>query len=117
MELICIFPLACALYIWHDTDTFVEYMSLFGLGNFFGIKKFKEERELNPMMDYESYLLINHNSFLIRLITCPICLSVWLNLLAFAVHHRNVEMFFVSLWLPWLAYFSIKLIITKADGN
>ena len=63
MELICIFPLACALYIWHDTDTFVEYMSLFGLGNFFGIKKFKEERELNPMMDYESYLLINHNSF------------------------------------------------------
>ena len=117
MELICIFPLACALYIWHDTDTFVGYMSLFGLGNFFGIKKFKEERELNPMMDYESYLLINHNSFLIRLITCPICLSVWLNLLAFAVHHRNVEMFFVSLWLTWLAYFSIKLIITKADGN
>ena len=39
MELICIFPFACALYIWHDTDTFVEYMSLFGLGNFFGIQR------------------------------------------------------------------------------
>jgi hypothetical protein len=107
---------ACILYIWHNTDVFVEYMSLFKMDKFFHIRVYKKEQEMNPMIDYETFLLTNHNSFFIRLITCPICVSVWLNLFACAIH-KNLELFFILLWLTWLFYFGIKFIITKSDGN
>tara|TARA_Y100001938_G_scaffold8794_3_gene10756 strand:- start:1081 stop:1434 length:354 start_codon:yes stop_codon:yes gene_type:complete len=107
---------ACILYLWHNTEVFVEYVSLFGLGKLFYIKDYKEEQEVNPLMDYETFLLTNHNNFLVRLITCPICLSVWFNIFACLVH-KNFEAFFLLLWLTWLFYFSIKVIINKSNGD
>jgi hypothetical protein len=107
---------ACILYIWHNTEVFVEYLTLFRLDNFFHIKKYKEKQETNSMIDYETFLLTNHNGFFVRLITCPICVSVWMNLFACAVH-KNLEAFFLLLWLTWLFYFSIKLIINRSDAN
>ena len=108
---------ACIHYLWHDTDAFVEYLKLLRVKKLFYVEKFQEEKENSGgLMNYPDYLLIHHGNFFIRLITCPICLSVWLNIAAIYLH-MSVGIFFLTLWLTWLFYFGIKLIINKSDGQ
>ena len=70
--------IASGLLIWLKSDAFVEYFDLLKLDMAFGIRSYKKLRgEVSYPMSYPDYLLLKHNSFLIRLITCPLCLSVW----------------------------------------
>ena len=71
-----------ALVIWFKTEAFVEYLELFRLDSLFGVKKFRKQQVEGGDygLDYPNFLLINYNSFFIRLITCPFCLTVWASL-------------------------------------
>jgi hypothetical protein len=74
--------IAWILLIWFKTDAFVEYSILFGLGNQvkaseYANKKITEEYPLT----YPRFLRMRYDTFAIKLITCPICLSVWLSII------------------------------------
>ena len=68
------------LVIWFKSDAFIEYANLLGGSKFFLIEAFKEEQKKDLSLDYLGYLAVHHSSFFTRLITCPICLSVWVTI-------------------------------------
>jgi hypothetical protein len=71
------------LFIWLRTEAFVEYVELFRLDSFFGVKKFRQQQLQGGdyKLDYANFLIINYNSFFVRLITCPFCLTVWASII------------------------------------
>ena len=77
-----------ALIVWFKTEAFEEYATLVGGDKFFKVRAFRKSRERDAMMTYHSYLLSEHDSFFIRLITCPYCLSFWLCLGMAGLQHR-----------------------------
>ena len=117
------FLISALLFLWNHTDFFVEYCKLFKLWNWFAIydfEKYKEEGATglshnNPDIGYLDYLLIKHDSFFIRIIVCPICLGVWLNIFA-ALISQSFASFSINLWLSLFLYFIIKLVMKKSDA-
>ena len=69
------------LFVWFKTDAFYEYVKLFGIR--FLIEGFEQ---VSANITYPQYLFINRSKitnnkaliFVIKLITCPLCLSFWL---------------------------------------
>jgi hypothetical protein len=68
-------------FLWFNTHAFYEYCMLLGFGKYF--KKFEESP---PEITFPQYLFIKRNEisknnrivlFLIKLISCPLCLSFW----------------------------------------
>jgi hypothetical protein len=100
------------LYVWFDTDAYVQWMTFLRLNSF---KKFHKIRE-QPIghlvaKDYPSYLLWEYpNNFLIKLITCPVCLSTWLNIIpAMAWDLWNVLP--TNIVATWVLYFGLRKFI------
>ena len=74
------FLVAVLLIVWFKTNAFIEYVEVFRLGKLFSLSLFEEKRQNHPNgLTYLNYLLIYRNSFITRLISCPICLCIWLN--------------------------------------
>jgi hypothetical protein len=73
---------ALVLLVWMHSEAFLEYATFIGGSRFFLIDDFKDKQKSNPALDYIEYLQSHHNTFFIRLITCPLCFSVWLTLAA-----------------------------------
>ncbi len=93
-------------YIFFETPAFIEYFTLFKLK----FTKYKEYNDIKSRLDtlsYNNFLLMNYDSFFIRLITCPICLSVWLNLLMFLMTKNDFSEVFFNIILTWIGYFSL----------
>ena len=74
--------IALFLLIWFHTEAFIEYASMASGSRFFYIDHFKECQKKDPIIDWITYLQRQHDGFFIRLITCPICLSFWLSIIA-----------------------------------
>ena len=117
------FLVSTLLFLWNHTNFFVEYCALFHLKRLFWIssyEKYKEEGETgltsnDPSMEYLNYLSLKHDSFFVRLITCPICLGVWLNIFT-AIISKNFNSFVINLWFSLFLYFIIKLVMRKGDA-
>ena len=69
------------MLVWFNSDAFVEYAKLVGGAKFFGVTEFEKQQEKTATLDYHGYLLENKNSFFIKLITCPLCFSVWMSII------------------------------------
>tara|TARA_Y100000593_G_scaffold49908_1_gene94030 strand:+ start:1927 stop:2301 length:375 start_codon:yes stop_codon:yes gene_type:complete len=116
------FLISTLLFLWNHTDFFVEYCNLFGLDELFKVRSYEQYKEEaatgltggNPDINYLNYLLIKHDSFFVRLITCPICLSVWMNIIA-GIYIEDFKAFVINLWLSLFLYFIIKLVMKKSD--
>ncbi len=78
--IISTFP-ASILIVWFKTHAFTEYFQLFKLTNFFKIGKFLEYKKSFPAIEYIDYLLVSHNSFISRLVSCPYCIAFWLSII------------------------------------
>ncbi len=78
-----IFVITLILIIWFKTDAFVVYCKSFGLGKLFNISEWRDFKNAKDISTtYHQFLLIKHpDGFVVKLITCPICLSVWLSLI------------------------------------
>jgi hypothetical protein len=72
------FLVALLLLVWFETDAFNEYCKLFKLTNFFYLDEFNATLKEGSTLSYPDFLREFYNSFFTRLISCPICLSVWL---------------------------------------
>lgn len=73
--------LGLILLIWFKTDAWVEYCRLLRLDFLSFYKDFDEKQYNDVSLTYHIYLRRYHNCFFVRLITCPICLAIWLSLI------------------------------------
>lgn len=80
-SIIIIFIIALILIVWFRTDAWLEYTRLFGFNRLSFYKDFDNKQKEDVSLTYFQYLKIYHNSFLIRLITCPICVAFWLGVI------------------------------------
>ena len=75
-----IFLIVSILIIWFNTDAFVEYATLFHLP-IIKVKEYLAAKERDCTLTYHTFLLFNYNNFFTRLITCPVCTSLWLTII------------------------------------
>ena len=87
--------IAFALVVWFETNAFVEYARLFG----FKLEKYKKSEELGIL--FVDWLPIKRDSFLVRLITCPICLATWLSAIGAYFFCKNVYSFFIIFYMSF----------------
>lgn len=67
------------LLVWLRTDAFAEYMLLFKITRFFHLGEYKQIRTDGYDGNYIDFLTqYYHDSFFVRLLSCPICISFWL---------------------------------------
>lgn len=121
-DLLLIINLVVALYIWFDTDAIVEWGSLLHL-KFLGYKKYNETKKsvLSSVAakTYCDWLLFSYGeNFFIRLITCPICFTVWVNVVLICVFYSrlSVVMLGPNILASWLLYHTLKWILQKLNA-
>lgn len=110
------------LIVWFDTDAVYEYLSLFRLNNICSLfRNFCKIKDQESSLNLNEYLLqYYYNSFVVRLITCEVCLSTWLGYIFSFIFtsiwyfHYGKEAGFVclisSLCYPYVTLFSYRLI-------
>jgi hypothetical protein len=72
---------ALILLGWFRTDAWLEYTRMLKLPRLSHYKDFDIKHREDASLTYLLYLRLYHNCFFVRLITCPICLSVWLGII------------------------------------
>lgn len=127
LELGMIFTFVVILYTWFNTTAFVEYANLLGLKKFFRIDKMiEQQRVMTHFKDYPTFLLYEYGQpgqnrlqvFFIRLITCPTCIAVWLNIIALCVFNRRiggVTLLAFNILATWWLYSKIKKSLAQID--
>lgn len=76
-----IFFIGLVNLIWFETQAFVEYLSLINRdSNIFYLQDYLNISK-ETTITYREFLNEYHNSFLTRLLNCPICISTQLSLL------------------------------------
>jgi len=79
ITIICL--ISILLLIWFRTDFLIEYCRLFHLNRIAFYKDFDAKYKEDVSLTYITYLRRYHDCFFVRLITCPICLAVWLGII------------------------------------
>jgi hypothetical protein len=100
-QIVCI--IVAFLYVWLDTDGVIEWAKTFHL-KFFKYQEYNEFKKTPyPLKDYGNFLLMKYNNFFTRLITCPYCLAVWLNIIAigFWGHLANIGVTTIGSWIGY----------------
>ena len=69
--------LALILLVWFRTEAWLEYARLLHLKALSFYEDFDEKKKMDVTLTYHLYLRMYHNNFFVRLVTCPICLAVW----------------------------------------
>lgn len=64
------------------TEFWIEYCKLCNLNNISFYEDYELKKSNDVTLEYLDYLRQYHNCFFIRLITCPICLTIWLGIMA-----------------------------------
>jgi hypothetical protein len=81
------------LLIWRRTDAFAEYCELFKINNLFCLREYREVKNNGYDGNYADFLREYYlDKFIVRLATCPICLSFWLGLICVLVSGNILSM-------------------------
>ena len=109
------FLVANILFFVYETDFFVQYAKLLRLNKPLGIDEY-EKHTLTPVGGEDSYwewLAFEKQTFLTKLLSCPLCTGFWLNVIAY-FFHKEVGLLLVSLWLSLFLYLILKLVMKKS---
>ena len=68
---------AIILIVWFQSNAFVEYVKLFRLDWVFWIPLYEQQKEDDLLLTYTQFIKKNWDNFFTRLITCPLCFSMW----------------------------------------
>lgn len=108
---------AFVLTVWFDTDAFIEYSNLLKI-RIPVVKRYNQIIKTGISISFIDYLVQFENSFLTRLVTCPICLSAWFGIVSI-LPVMIVSFLFSSLFgifgllycaaIPYLTLFLYKL--------
>ena len=109
------------LYIWFNTNAFVEYLNMIdkAAGKFTkerneGLEKYRKQKELSPSITYPDFLIIENENFFTKLFSCPVCLGVWINIIPLFFMEVSTINYFPSLILSFYVYFNLTKLI---DGG
>lgn len=100
-----IFYAAFFMYVWFETDAFVEYSRLLRLSRIFRIDDWTEYRAVNPKIGYLEYLSVKHPGFFSKLISCRPCLLFWISVACSAIF--TSVLFFPFVYLTSYAIYSL----------
>lgn len=69
------------LLVWFNSDALIEWGHLFGLDFLLKTKEFHDYKlEMLPSnINYPTFLKIKYNTFITKLLACPICLTFWIS--------------------------------------
>lgn len=71
--------ISMVLLCWFNSDTILEYGKLLGLENQLKLNEYKLKKvSFEGNLSYPIFLKMSNSGFFVKLITCPICLTVWL---------------------------------------
>ncbi len=72
--------IALFLLVWFKSDAIVEWGSLLGLSKLLKLDEFYKMRmdESSLGINYPTFLKIKYNNFIVNMLACPLCLSIWL---------------------------------------
>lgn len=76
-----IFWIVFILFIWFNTDAFIQYSKLFGFSHIFKINDWESYRTSNPKIGYLEYVSLKHRNFFTKLISCKPCFNFWITLI------------------------------------
>lgn len=112
-----IFGLVVLLFIWFDTDAVVEWARQFKL-NYFKFNEYDTNKK--SAMPYALYCEFIEGryaprSFLLRLVTCPICLTVWCNIFLSVLGLIKFSSLGISIFFTWVLYHGLKIVVKKAN--
>ena len=115
--------IALALYVWLETDAFVEYFKFFRLErgflfSFFKVNEYEEyiSKNLEEEITYPDFLSYECGNFFTTLISCPICLSVWLSI--FSGFYLSFSLFPVINIISIALFLLLKILFKQAyDGS
>jgi hypothetical protein len=113
-NLIFILNAVVLLYIWFETDGVVEWARALRLKFTKFDEFFEEQRKSRVTLTYPDFLLAKYNSFWIRLITCPVCLGVWVNIVGMVIFYKwvgGVEMVGVNVMGTWVVFHYLKKLV------
>lgn len=121
-DILMILNLVVALYIWFDTDAVAEWAGLLRL-KFLKYQEYEESKS-GPLAamsgkTYTEFLLFKYSKyFFIRLITCPVCFTVWVNLALMCVIYQKVGwiMLGLNVVLSWLLYHLLRYLLSKLNA-
>jgi hypothetical protein len=105
--ILAIFWTIFILFIWFNTDAFIQYSKLFGLKKKFKISDWESYRlTSSSRVSYQEYLILKHRNFFTKLISCKPCLNFWITFI--------ICLAFSSLyWFPiiyMVSYITYKII-------
>lgn len=104
--IIQIFWVVFILFIWFNTDAFIQYGKLLKLDKLTKIDLWESYRLTNPKITYLEYLSIKHRGFFTKLITCKPCLNFWITLIICLLFDSLIELPVIYM----LSYITHKLI-------
>jgi hypothetical protein len=104
--LIQIFWVVFILFIWFNTDAFIQYGKLLKLDKLTKIDLWESYRLTNPKITYLEYISIKHRGFFTKLITCRVCLNFWITLIICLLFDSLIELPVIYM----LSYITHKLI-------
>jgi hypothetical protein len=96
------------LLIWFNTDAFIEYFRYIPF-DLFKIKAYHKAKQNDVTLSYHNYLLFYHTNFLTKLITCPICLNVWISIINCLLFTSFVYIPIVCIISLFIYYLLVKL--------
>lgn len=97
------------LLIWNQTNAFVEYARLIG----FSFSSYKDDEKLGIL--YIDHLEVKYGDyFIVRLLACPMCLSVWLSFAGYFIH-ESIWAAVCGMYFSLVFYFFLKIIMNKSD--
>ena len=102
------------LFIWFETNAFVEYASILDYTCGLATKernemlqKYIQEQKLAPSLSFPEFLLSEYPGFLTKLLSCPICLSVWICWAVMLVGSISMLLYPISLIVALFFYFKL----------
>lgn len=104
------FAVATILIMWFNTHAAYEYIKLFRLQKVLGLEEYEQKLEKYGMYLYE-YLTSKDDNFVFRLFACPICFSVWINLILSVTTHQSASIFFGTQWVSLFLYLLFKKLL------
>jgi len=108
--MIQIFWVVFLLFIWFNTDAFIQYSKIIGLSRLFKINDWEDYRLESPRITYLEYLTLKNRGFFTKLISCKPCLTFWLSIISclILIHYVYHFVYFTT---------SVQIILNQVEIN
>ena len=115
-NLLHVVPLSVmAMFLWFDTNVFYEYLSKIPvLRRMF--RTYDRNKKHYDNCKYAEFLMIHHNNFWSKLVSCPYCLGFWVSL-ASTLSFSEIQFVPVNYLISLMSYMLYSSILTKINGS